>query len=358
MSILPQHSFLNDDKPRTGFEAVVHARYGEPSEVLRLLNLPSTSLQVGPNDVLLHVTVRPVHRSDLHRIRASTKAGKLGPIPPDRPTSPGSEGVGVIVQMGAAVRLEGKFAIGQRVAFLHPGSWSVRAVAPSSAIFPVPDDIDDEIAAQVLVHGLTAQMAISSAEKILGSLAPQLSHILQSGATSAVGLIVTHLVLEQQFQLIRLTKTPDGAAALEQRMPGGLILTTKDSNWRSKVAAALGGNELDLVLDIVGGDLLTDYAKLLKDGGTVVNFGWLGTGEPEMEAYAPRGISMVGVSVNCWFVNTSSEQRSEQVHRAFELARRRPDLFVTAAAYSLADFSSAVKHATRPGKFGTVLMTN
>lgn len=358
MSTLLQHSYFDDEQPRTSFPAVVQAGYGEPSEILRLQHLPAASLQVGPNDVLLHVTMRPVHRSDLHRIRASKKAGNIAPIPSNKPMSPGSEGVGVIVQMGAAVRLEGRFSIGQRVAFLHPGSWSVRAVVPSCAIFSIPDDIADQVAAQLLVHGLTAQMAIASAEKFLGNTSPQNSNILQSGATSAVGFIVAHLVLERQYHLIRLTKTPLGAAALANKLPGGAILTTKHADWRSQVAAALGTGPLDLVLDNVGGELLTDYAKLLKDGGTVINFGWLGTGEPEMDAYAPRGISMIGISVNCWFACTQAEQRSKQVDVVIELARRKPELFTTAAQYSLADFSTAIAHATRPGKFGTVLMVD
>lgn len=70
--------------------------------------------------------------------------------------------------MGAAVRLGGQFSIGQRVAFLAP-SWSARLVVPSDAVFAVPDQLPDAIAAQLLVNALRAQMAIKNIRLALES---------------------------------------------------------------------------------------------------------------------------------------------------------------------------------------------
>jgi len=157
----------NGDEVKTSFPAIIQCGRGEPADVLHLTRMPSRDLHIGARDVLLYVCKRPVHRVDIALLRSQSQ-DDAALVSAGRVPTPGLEGVGVIVQLGAAVRLERRFSVGQRVAFLAP-SWSARTVAPCDAVFAIPDEIPDTIAAQLLVNALRAQMAMKNVRLTLAS---------------------------------------------------------------------------------------------------------------------------------------------------------------------------------------------
>ena len=74
---------------------------------------------------------------------------------------PGFEGVGEIAAVGAEVSEASGLRPGGRVAFF-PGraAWSEYAIATAPFVTPIPDDVDDDTAAQLHVAPLTAALLL------------------------------------------------------------------------------------------------------------------------------------------------------------------------------------------------------
>ena len=66
----------------------------------------------------------------------------------------GVEGMGYVAALGDGVR---GLAVGDRVAWVYqPGSYAEQLTVPADSLVKVPDDVDDETAAAVMMQGLTA----------------------------------------------------------------------------------------------------------------------------------------------------------------------------------------------------------
>src|ERR1700722_11266972 len=126
--------------------AVVHDRYGEPGEVLRL-DLSYPVLAPGPDEVLVRMLIRPVHPGDLAIVAGGGDGSRL-----PRPRVPGFEGAGGGGAVGSDVS---DLIPGQRVAlflFPTPGAWGEYLTAKAASAVPLPDEIDDATASMLLIN--------------------------------------------------------------------------------------------------------------------------------------------------------------------------------------------------------------
>src|ERR1700755_3089851 len=131
--------------------SVVADTVGEPSEVLHLQTRPIP--EPGPGQVRIRVIAVPVEASDLHTVR-----GRYG-FPPEFPTVPGIESVGVIDELGSGA--DG-LTVGQRVITIGvTGTWQEYVVADPEGVLPVPATLTDSTAAQILSNPLTAVILTS-----------------------------------------------------------------------------------------------------------------------------------------------------------------------------------------------------
>ena len=63
------------------------------------------------------------------------------------------------------------------------------------------------------------------------------------------------------------------------------------------------------------------------------------------------------MSVGRWSL-LSAEQRAADITFALDLARTRRDLFEVADVFYLSEFAAAIEEVGRPGRVGTVLLSN
>jgi len=119
--------------------------YGPP-EVMQLTE--SVPAAPAPGQALVAVRAIGVNYMDL-----STRQGYNPML--QLPATLGVEGAGVIEALGEDVA---DLRVGQRVAWYYvPGSYTSLLLAPAQALVPVPDQVDDDTAASVLMQGLAAQ---------------------------------------------------------------------------------------------------------------------------------------------------------------------------------------------------------
>jgi NADPH:quinone reductase-like Zn-dependent oxidoreductase len=155
------------------------------------------------------------------------------------------------------------------------GSWAECVVVPYNSLVQVPDEISDQIAAQMLINTITASVLIKAGHNSLKSPITLTVYIVQKAAASGVGRLLTQLALDRGVRSIRLVRSNQSAERLRMVLPGPPVISTSDSNWKEQVRAALGGHKLQVAFDAVGGKAIDDLAELLDDEGTIINFGSL-----------------------------------------------------------------------------------
>ena len=197
--------------------AVRYATFGDPAEVLQLADVPD--LHPARGQILLRVTLSPIHNHDLWTIR-----GSYG-IRPDLPATGGSEGVGIVEAAGPEVD---PALVGRRVAVAGlQGSWAEFALAPAAAAIPVPETMPDEAAAQLIAMPFSAISLLEFLNVREGD------RVIQTAANGAVGKIMSVLAASRGIKILNLVRRAE--AAEELAAAGNLdTLGTDDPNWLTR----------------------------------------------------------------------------------------------------------------------------
>jgi NADPH:quinone reductase-like Zn-dependent oxidoreductase len=240
--------------------ALVAQRVGEPADVLRLESRPRP--EPGEGQVLVRVRAAPVHATDLHIIR-----GRYG-YTPEFPTVLGSESVGVVEAVGAGVDT---VEVGQRVVTVFvTGTWQELVVVPSSQVVPVPDDLSDAVACQLVVNPLTALLLLRESGVQPGEW------LLQTAAGSTVGRLVVQLARHLGIRTINVVRRR--AAVDEIRQLGGTeVICTEDEDLAARVGEIAGDDGVRRAVDCVAGQLGADVFRALAPEGELLVYGALST---------------------------------------------------------------------------------
>ena len=342
---------------QTEFRAIVQSEYGAPEKVLRIAKRQLKSEELGVDQVLVKVIARPIHLGDVHILSALPQGGPVEPIPAGTLRVPGFEGVGTIVRLGTNPRAVKSFSEGQRVAFFPAmGSWGEYVVVQYSSLLPVPDEISNQIAAQMLINTITASILINAGHNSLKAPITPPVYILQNAAASGVGRLLTQVALDRGVRPLRLVRSKQSAERLRSVVPGPPIYSTSDDDWKEQVRNSLEGHKLEVGFDALGGKAIDDLAEVLDDGGTIINFGSLDSNVgPNIYSLAANNVALKSVLIMSWF-RLGEDEKQRDFELALNLAKNHPELFEVAHEYEFGDFQRAIQHVSRPGKSGIVLL--
>ena len=238
------------------------------------------------------------------------------------PSVPGHEVSGVVVELGYGTT---GLSIGQRVFGLvdwsrNGGLAEYTAVAARN-LAPLPVDIDHPTAAALVISGLTAWQALFDH----GHLAAGQT-VLIHGAAGAVGSIALQLAREAGAQVIGTGRSADREQALSL---GAHTFIDLDTEKLEDIG------EVDLVFDVIGGDILAQSAAVVRAGGTLVTV----AEPPKTQPHNGRALFFV--------VETDRTQLTELATRVRD-GRLRP---VVGAVVPLSEAVSAfAPHERTPGK--------
>src|SRR6201993_1973148 len=259
---------------QTEFRAIVQSEYGAPEKVLKIVKRQLKSGELGADDALVKVIARPINPKDIQILNALPQGGPVEPIPEASLRVPGFEGVGTMLRLGTNPKAGKRFSEGQRVAFFPAkGTWGEYVVVRYNSLLPVPNEIPDQIAAQMLINTITASVLIKAGHNSLKAPIKLPVYILQNAAASGVGRLLTQVALDRGVRPIRLVRSHQSAEKLQSALPGPPVYSTSDSNWKEQVREALKGHKLEMAFDAIGGKAIDDLASVVDDGGTIINFG-------------------------------------------------------------------------------------
>ena len=335
-------------------KAVVASRFGEPAEVLELKTLPDPQ-PPGPGEVLVRVTKRQPHPGNLAMIR-----GRFNIPLPAGGLVPGGDGVGIVEAVGEGVDSSQGVKPGARVIFNpSPGAWAERLKTRAELVTPIPDDLTDAIAAQLLPNTVIALLLLRAAQRAVPDAGRDTPILLTAGGSS-VARILTIAARRRGLKVVSAVRSAAGAKALSARFPDITVVPTADRDWVDQVRRAAGERPLQVIIDPVGGSMVSDLVRLLGDDGALLFYGGLAPEPitlPSVEL-AHHEIMFKGVSSSRWLQTTSAEQRREDVREAIAIGRAAPGQFEVEADYDLDRFIDALEHTERAGREGAVLISS
>jgi NADPH:quinone reductase-like Zn-dependent oxidoreductase len=184
------------------------------------------------------------------------------------PSIPGHEMSGVVVELGYGTT---GLTVGQRVFGLtdwaRDGSLAEYTAVEARNLAPLAADIDHTVAAALPISGLTAWQGLF----VHAGLATGQT-VLIHGAAGGVGSIAVQLAREVGAQVIGTGRSDDRDVVLSL---GAQAFLDLDADHLESVG------EVDVVLDVIGGDVLERSTALVRAGGTLVTIATPPTTQPK-----------------------------------------------------------------------------
>lgn len=317
--------------------ALVLDRFGGP-EVLRWREVPDPEPR--PGHALVRIRAAGLNFADIYRRNGNYH------LSGDPPWILGYEGAGTIISIETPN--DHGFSPGDRVAFADSPFANAELVSvPLDKLIPLPDDIAEEVAAALLLQGLTAQYLLRDSYRVQrGDI------VLLWAAAGGVGLILCQLAAHTGAKVIGIASSPEKRDAV---LAAGAKRALGYEDWEDGLRA-LAPNGADVVYDSVGTTLGRSLAAA-RTGGTVVFFG-MADGDPDPvdpRLLMDRSLRLVGGDL--WNVLTSAEIRRTRAAELFELVRTGDLQVRIAASVPIADGAEAHRLLESRRVVGKVVLT-
>ena len=321
--------------------SATYNEFGKPTEVLSLGDRPIPEPKA--NEVRVKTILASIHNHDLLTIR-----GKYG-FKPEMPAIGGSEALGIIDAVGSDVK---DLKVGQRVAAASvQATWAEYFVASADMVFAVPDNLKDEMAAQLIAMPLSALMLLEFLEVESGQW------VIHNAANGAVGKSLAMLAAARGVNTINLVRSSDAIKELDALGIKNNI-NVEDDDWKEQVRQIIGDDSISAAVDSVGGEASGDLLVLLGHGGTLASFGIM-SGQP-MTLNPTHLIFKQAIVKGFWGSKISQEMSVENKQRLIDelIERATSDKLhlPVEAVFDLADITKAVDGKLQSGKKGKVLL--
>jgi len=279
-------------------KAIQIEEFGGP-EVLRHVELPDP--EPGDGEVLVEIARSGINFADTHATRNDYLAEQHLPL------VPGAE-------------ISGRTADGRRVAaILSAGGYAEKTAVPEASLVPVPDAVDDDRAAALLLQGLTAMALVRRCARIEPG-----ETLLVEAAAGGTGSLAVQLGKSAGAKVIGLASSEEKRALVE-RLGADATVDSRSEDLKEAILAANGGDRVDAVLHMSGGDAFDAEFSALAPLGRMVVFGMASREQREISTAALlRGSKAV---IGFWLAHL--------LRRREELAPMIGELFGAVAAGEL-----------------------
>jgi NADPH:quinone reductase-like Zn-dependent oxidoreductase len=231
-------------------KAVVMNSFGGP-EVLHTADVPQPKF--GPGEILIRVIAASVNPVD-YKIRS----GSFRPAESKLPAVPGRDVSGVVEAVG---KLVGGLKIGDEVyAYLasHSGGYAAFAVARQNEVARKPASIDHLHAAAVPLAAVTAWQALFDHGRMRAG-----QRVLIHGAAGGVGHFAVQFAKAKGATVIATASAED--LDLLRNLGADQVIDHHTQLFENEV------KDVDLVIDLVGGETQRRSWRVLKEGGTLIS---------------------------------------------------------------------------------------
>ncbi|KAH7048044.1 hypothetical protein BKA57DRAFT_394651 [Linnemannia elongata] len=236
--------------------AVQIPKHGD-SSVLAYVPVPKPTPK--PDQVLVKVAYAGVNFIDTYQ--------RSGLYPQTLPFIVGREGSGEIVEVGPEAK--GNFKVGDRVAFMGPGSYAEYDAVSTLSVAKLPDAVSLEQGAALLLQGLTAWSLVRQAYKVEKG-----DWVLIHAAAGGVGLLLCQMCKLLGANVIGTTSSEAKAQLAKANGADYVVDYSKGyDELVTKVNELTGNKGVQVVFDGVGASTFDVSLKVVRRLGTVISFG-------------------------------------------------------------------------------------
>ncbi len=255
-------------------------------EDLQITEVPEPS--AGPGQVLVQVHRVGISFPDLLLSRHEYQ------IKPPAPFTLGVDFAGVVVEAPG-----GEFVPGDRVAGFGMGCAAERYVADVGSTFGLPDEISFDEGAALPMNYLTAEFTLRERAGLRAG-----ETVLVHGAAGGVGTATIQVAKAMGAHVIGVVSTEQKAEVARTAGADAVILL---DGFKDAVKHLTGGRGVDVLVDMVGGDIFTDSLRCLAPSGRLMVVGFAaGQGIPEVKVNRlllnntdARGVNWGGYLMTC-----------------------------------------------------------
>ena len=224
-------------------------------EKLRIDDVPVP--QPGPGEVRIRVEAAGINFIDLYR--------RSGLYPVKLPHTLGQEAAGVVTAVGEGVV---DFRVGDRVGSAAVnGAYGEEAIAPAAQAVHVPEGVASDLAAAVLLQGMTAHYLTHDTFPLKPGDAA-----LVHAAAGGMGLLLVQIAKRRGARVLA-TVGDDAKARLAREAGADAVCVYTRENFTAAARAFTDGRGVDVVYDGVGKATFDGSLDSLRPRGMMVSFG-------------------------------------------------------------------------------------
>jgi NADPH2:quinone reductase len=227
-------------------KAIQIQEFGGP-EVFEYRDLPDP--EPGEGEALVEISRVGVNFADTHATRNDYLAAQ------ELPLIPGAE-------------VSGRTADGRRVAaLLGSGGYAQKVAVPEAVLVPLPDEVDDDQAAAMLLQGLTAVALVERCARIEPG-----ETIVVEAAAGGTGTFAVQLAKRAGAKVIGLASSEE-KRSLVAELGADATVDSRAEDLGAAIREANGGARVDAVLHMSGGERFEAEMDVLAPLGRMVVFG-------------------------------------------------------------------------------------
>ena len=275
---------------------------------------------------------------------------RSGLYPMPVPLTLGIEGAGIIEEVGENVN---DLKVGNRVAYASPptGSYAEAKVMPAARLVKIPDNISDEIAAAIMLKGMTVEYLVRRTYNVKAG-----QTVLFHAAAGGVGLIACQWLKAIGATTIGTVGSEEKAALAKANGCDHTILYRKE-NFVDKVKDITNGKGVPVVYDGIGKDTFVQGFDCLSPLGLMVIFGNASGNAPPLETgmLAAKG-SLYVTRPTLMTYNAKREDLVDSAQQLFNMVGSGKINITINARYALKDAAQAHKDLESRKTTGSTLL--
>lgn len=314
--------------------------FGPTEDVLQYEDVPAPEPKAG--EVLIKVEAASLNRADI-----GLRKGNYRISPDQLPVIPGREFAGAVEKIGAGVS---GFTLGQRViAYPSLGGYAEYATAKTSEVRPIPDGVTSAQAAALPTAFLTAWFGLSTDGNLKSG-----EWLLIQGGSSGVGTAAIQIAKHWGAKVIATTGSEEKAHRL-RKLTCDVTIDVSQNDFLPEVMRVTNDRGVDVVLEMIGGEVYQKSLQALARGGRLVSIGGAFGAIPDAPPALTDGRKATRFSITNYL--KAKPEDFKQLDEILKLVAQKKFQVVIGKTFPLAETRAAQRYLEGREHFGKVMLT-